>query len=98
MNRKHATLLRRVARLIGSWRDVHEEQSLSASDHVRNIDVGEDGEVKITIKPSRPHCPCCLLDLDLMRKEISNVKGITWVEFDIVEVPDAERWMQVLNR
>jgi hypothetical protein len=38
------------------------------------------------------------LDLDLMRKEISNVKGITWVEFDIVEVPDAERWMQVLNR
>ena len=28
MNRKHSTLLRRVARLIGSWRDVHEEENL----------------------------------------------------------------------
>ena len=98
MNRKHSTLLRRVARLIGSWRDVHEEETLSKSDHVRNIDVSGDGEVKITIKPSRPHCPCCLLDLDSMRNEISNLKGVTWVEYQIVEVPDAKRWMQVLNR
>lgn len=98
MNRKHAPLLRRVARLIGDWRDVHEDKPLSAGDHVRNIDVSADGEVKITIKPSRPHCPCCLLDLDSMRKEISGLKGVTWVEFQIVEVPDAKRWMQVLNR
>ena len=98
MNRKHAPLLRRVARLIGDWRDVHEDKPLSAGDHVRNIDVSADGEVKITIKPSRPHCPCCLLDLNSMGKDISGLKGVTWVEFQIVEVPDAKRWMQVLNR
>ena len=39
-------------------------------DIVQNIEVAEDGEVTITVKPSRPHCPCCLLDLDKFQNQI----------------------------
>ena len=98
MNRKHSTLLRRVARLIGSWRDVHEEETLSKSDHVRNIDVSSDGEVKITIKPSRPHCPCCLLDLDSFKQKLCQIKGVMFATINVVGVPDSARWNRTLNR
>ncbi len=62
------------------------------------VDIAEDGETNLTIKPSRPHCPCCLLDLDSLRKKICEVKGVTFVQFTIVDVPASERWTRVLNR
>ena len=64
MSRKHAALQRRVARLAAEWKDPHDELPWAKRDIVQNIEVAEDGEVNITVKPSRPHCPCCLLDLD----------------------------------
>ena len=55
MSRKHAALQRKVIRLAGDWKDPHDQESWASRDIVQNIDVKEDGEVTITVKPNRPN-------------------------------------------
>jgi len=96
--RKHEALKRRVVRLLSDWKDPHQSVPFTQSDIVQEIDVAADGETNLTIKPSRPHCPCCLLDLDSLREKICEIKGVTFVYFTIVDVPASERWTRILNR
>ena len=98
MSRKQAALQRKVARLAGDWGDPHDEVAWAKRDIVQNIVVSEDGEVQLTIKPSRPHCPCCLIDLNNFRKKMCDLKGVTFVEIKIVGVPASDRWERTLNR
>ena len=96
--RKHEALKRRIVRLLSEWKDPHQSVPFTQSDIVQAIDIASDGETNLTIKPSRPHCPCCLLDLDSLRKKIYQVKGVTFVQFTIVGIPASERWTRILNR
>ena len=98
MSRKQAALQRKVARLAGDWADPHDEVTWAKRDIVQNIVVSEDGEVQLTIKPSRPHCPCCLIDLNNFRKKLCEIKGVTFAEIKIVGVPASDRWERTLNR
>ena len=98
MNRKHAALKRKVVRLAGDWRDPHDQDTWATRDIVQNIEVEEDGEVTITVKPNRPHCPCCLIDLDLFKKKLSKIKGVTFTTLNVVGVPASDRWNRTLNR
>ena len=52
MSRKFAALQRRVARLAAEWQDPHDELPWSKKDIVQNIEIKEDGEVTITVKPT----------------------------------------------
>ena len=98
MSRKHAALQRRVARLAAEWVDPHDELPWAKRDIVQNIDVAEDGEVTITVQPNRPHCPCCLLDLDNFRIKLLDTKGVTFATLNVVGVPASDRWTRTLNR
>ena len=98
MNRKHAALRRRVARLAADWVDPHDELPWSKRDIVRNIDVAEDGEVTIAVKPNRPHCPCCLLDLNEFRTKLLQTKGVSFATINVVGIPASDRWTRTLNR
>lgn len=98
MNRKHAALKRKVVRLAGDWRDPHDQDTWATRDIVQNIEVEEDGEVTITVKPNRPHCPCCLIDLDLFKQKLSKIKGVTFTTLNVVGVPASDRWNRTLNR
>ena len=98
MSRKHAALQRRVAGLAAEWQDPHDDKPWAKRDIVRNIDVAEDGEVTISIKPNRPHCPCCLLDLDNFRTKLLQTKGVSFATLNVVGVPAHDRWTRVLNR
>lgn len=98
MSRKFAALQRRVARLAAEWQDPHDELPWSKKDIVQNIEIKEDGEVTITVKPTRPHCPCCLLDLDAFRTKLFQTKGITFAQLNVVGVPASDRWTRTLNR
>tara|TARA_X000001036_G_scaffold437902_1_gene484358 strand:- start:2018 stop:2314 length:297 start_codon:yes stop_codon:yes gene_type:complete len=98
VSRKHAALQRRVARLAAEWQDPHDDKPWAKRDIVRNIDVAEDGEVTISIKPNRPHCPCCLLDLDNFRTKLLQTKGVSFATLNVVGVPAHDRWTRVLNR
>ena len=98
MNRKHAALKRKVVRLAGDWRDPHDQDTWATRDIVQNIEVEEDGEVTITVKPNRPHCPCCLIDLDLFKQKLSKIKGVTFTTLNVVGVPASDRWNRTINR
>ncbi len=98
MSRKHAALQRRVARLAADWSDPHDKEAWSKRDIVQNISVAEDGEVEITVKPNRPHCPCCLLDLDAFRTKLLETKGVTFATITVVGVPAHDRWTRTVNR
>ena len=98
MSRKHAALQRKVVRLAGAWKDPHDQESWASRDIVQNIDVKEDGEVTITVKPNRPHCPCCLLDLDAFKQKLCQIKGVMFATINVVGVPASERWNRTLNR
>ena len=58
----------------------------------------EDGEVTITVKPTRPHCPCSLLDLDAFQTKLLQTKGVSFTTLKVVGVPASERWTRTLNR
>ena len=98
MGRKHVALQRRVARVLSSWNDPHDTRPYPELDVVQHVDVAEDCEVNLTVKPARPHCPCCLLDLDALRKRLSEVKGVTYVQVHVVDIPAAPRWTRAVNR
>jgi len=98
MSRQHLKLQRRVARLLVSWTDPHEQRPLPECNIVQQVNIAEDGEVNLTVQPSRPHCPCCLLDLNQLRQRLSTVKGVTFVHIDVVGIPGAPRWTRAINR
>jgi len=98
MSRQHLKLQRRVARLLVSWNDPHEQRPLPECNIVQHVNIAEDGEVNLTVQPSRPHCPCCLLDLNRLRQRLSTVKGVTFVHIDVVGIPGAPRWTRAINR
>ena len=98
MGRKHVALQRRVARVLGGWRDPHDPKPYPELDIVQRVDIAEDGEVNLTVRPARPHCPCCLLDLEALRKRLLGVKGVSFVHIQVVDIPAAPRWTRAINR
>lgn len=98
MNRKIAALQRKIARLAADWRDPHDEEAWSKRDIVKNIEISDDGEVAITVTPPRPHCPCCLLDLDNLRTKLLQTKGVSFATINVVGIPASDRWTRTLNR
>jgi len=96
--RKHVALQRRVARLLATWTDPHDVRPYPELDVVQRVDIAEDGEVNLTVRPARPHCPCCLLDLNELRKRLAEVKGVTFVQVNVVGIPGASRWTRAINR
>jgi len=98
MGRKHVALQRRVARVLGGWRDPHDTKPYPELDIVQHVDIAEDGEVNLTVRPARPHCPCCLLDLEALRKRMLGVKGVSFVHVNVVDIPAAPRWTRAINR
>ena len=98
MGRKHVALQRRIARVLASWSDPHDTRPYPELELVQNVEVAEDGEVNLTVKPARPHCPCCLLDLDALRKRLLEVKGVSFVQISVVNIPAAPRWTRAINR
>ena len=53
MNKKQLT--RKIAKIIGNWKDVHDDKVFFERDYVKKIEVESSGTVCLTIKPSRPH-------------------------------------------
>ena len=98
MNRKIANLQRKIARIAAEWRDPHDLKPWSEKDIVKQIDISDDGEVSVTLKPARPHCPCCLLDFDNFRTKLLQTKGVSFATLNVVDVPASDRWTRTLNR
>ena len=62
MNRLQKKLQRRLVKAMGNWQDPHMDKPLTESTYVQAVNISEEGNVRIRYRPSRPHCPCCLID------------------------------------
>ncbi len=97
MNRLQKKLQRRIVKAMGNWQDPHMDKALTESTYVQAVDISEDGNVRIQYNPSRPHCPCCLIDARALRRHLSEIKGVVSLQLDIVDVPASERWSRLVN-
>ena len=94
MSRKKIAIQRRLVSLIQKWNDPH---GISLLDLMQSMDINDDAFVQIYIQPSRPHCACCLFDLESLRDNINKIKGVNGVQIIVSGIPEAERWTRALS-
>ncbi|MEC8383952.1 MAG: hypothetical protein VXZ89_00950 [Candidatus Thermoplasmatota archaeon] len=94
MSRKLVSIQRRLVSLIQKWKDPH---GISIQQLMQSMDISDDAEIEINIQPSRPHCACCLFDLEEFRDNIENIKGVSSVKIIVKGIPDADRWTRALS-
>ena len=97
MNRLQKKLQRRLVKAMGNWQDPHMDKPLTESPYVQAVNISEEGNVRIRYQPSRPHCPCCLIDARALRRHLSQIKGVVSLQLDIVDVPASKRWSRLVN-
>ena len=97
MNRLQKKLQRRLVKAMGNWQDPHMDKPLTESTYVQAVNISQEGNVRIRYQPSRPHCPCCLVDARALRRHLSEIKGVVSLQLDIVAVPASERWSRLVN-
>ena len=95
MNGRQRALQQRLAKRLRTWQDPHGGEPFV--ERVEQVDLGEDGRCRLTVRPSRPHCPCCLYDLEALRDALLSVRGINAVELRITGVPEPGLWERALN-
>ncbi|MDP6856450.1 MAG: hypothetical protein QGH13_02850 [Candidatus Thalassarchaeaceae archaeon] len=94
MSRKRISIQRRLVSLIQKWNDPH---GVALQEMMHSLDIDDDARVQIGIQPSRPHCACCLFDLESLRNQIQETKGVSSVRIIVSGIPDAERWTRALS-
>ena len=95
MSGRQRALQQRLAKRLRTWQDPHGGSPFV--ERVEQVDLGEDGRCRLTVRPSRPHCPCCLYDLEALRDALLSVRGISAVELRITGVPEPRLWERALN-
>ena len=70
--KKRQTALRQVASLLKDWPEPHGSGSLA----VKGVDL-QNGHLRVAIEPAMSQCPCCLVDLSVLRVELAKKKGGT---------------------
>lgn len=93
MSRKLVAIQRKLVSLVQKWKDPH---GVPLQELMQSMDIGDTAVIQIHIQPSRPHCACCLFDLESLRENILKTKGVSSVEIIVTGIPDAERWTRAL--
>ena len=93
MSRKLVAIQRKLVSLVQKWKDPH---GVPLQELMQSMDISDTAVIQIQIQPSRPHCACCLFDLELLRENILKTKGVSSVEIIVTGIPDAERWTRAL--
>jgi len=96
MSRRRRNAQRQVASLLRRWSDPH-GSGYADEAVVRGVEIDDEGAVRLWVRPPRPHCPCCLFDLEALRDTLKNQKAVTSVTLRVVEIPDADRWTRALT-
>ncbi len=87
---------RTVARILRK-RDGPHGKPITDPSILKGVEIDDAGIVELWIKPSNPHCPCCLDDLIDLRGELEKQKGILACHIEIVGVPQSDRWTAAIN-
>ena len=87
---------RTVARTLRKRGDPHGKPITDPS-ILKGVEIDDSGIVELWIRPSNPHCPCCLDDLIDLRMELKKQRGVRACHIEIVGVPQSDRWTAAIN-
>lgn len=85
-----------VARTLRKRNDPHGKPIVDPS-ILKGVEIDNSGIVELWIKPSNPHCPCCLDDLIDLRNLVKEQRGILACHIEVVGIPQSERWTAAVN-
>ena len=85
-----------LARVLRDRKEPH-GKAITDSDILKGVEVNDIGIVELWIKPSNPHCPCCLDDLIDLRELVSGQKGVYDCHIEVVGIPQSRRWTAAVN-
>jgi metal-sulfur cluster biosynthetic enzyme len=97
MSRAQKAAKKALAEILRDWKEPHGEGSIMDERWLRGLEVNEEAVVAMKIRPSRPHCPCCLVDLVDLKAKLEGHKKISSAQIEVVDVPDAHRWTEAIN-
>ncbi len=97
MSRAQKAAKKAMAEILRDWKDPHGAGSIMDERWLCGLDVNEEAMVVLQIRPSRPHCPCCLVDLADLKTKLEGHKKIVSAQIEVVDVPDAHRWTEAIN-
>ena len=96
MNDNSGAIPRKVARTRRKRNDPH-GKSITDPTILKGVEIDDAGIVELCIRPSNPHCPCCLDDLIDLRLELKKQKGVLACHIEIVGIPQSDRWTAAIN-
>ncbi len=85
-----------VARTLRKRNDPHGKPIVDPS-ILKGVEIDNSGIVELWIKPSNPHCPCCLDDLIDLRNLLKEQRGVLACHIEVVGIPQSERWTAAVN-
>ena len=97
MTRAQRAAKKALAEILRDWKDPHGAGSIMDERWLCGLDVNEQAMVVLQIRPSRPHCPCCLVDLVDLKAKMEGHKKIVNAHIEVIDVPDAHRWTEAIN-
>lgn len=97
MTRAQKAAKKALAGILREWKEPHGGGSIMDERWLCGLDVNEEAVVALQIRPSRPHCPCCLVDLVDLKTKLEGHKKIVSASIEVVDVPDAHRWTEAIN-
>jgi hypothetical protein len=97
MSRAEKAAKKALAEILRDWHEPHGAGSIMDPTHLLGLDVDESGAVRLQIRPSRPHCPCCLVDLSELKAKLESHKKIPSAHIEVADVPDSHRWTAAIN-
>lgn len=97
MSRAQKAAKKALAEILRDWHDPHGSGSIMDPTVLLALDVDEAGAVRLRVRPTRPHCPCCLTDLADLKSKLEGHRKIPTAHIEVSDVPDAHRWTAALN-
>jgi len=96
MSEASGAVHRTVARTLRKRNDPHGKPIIDPS-ILKGVEIDDAGIVELWIRPSKPHCPCCLDDLIELRRVLRKQRGVLACHIEIVGIPQSDRWTAAIN-
>ena len=87
----------KVIQVFSKWSGPHEAMTYKESGILQSLEISDEGDVKFTISPKHPHCPCCLLNASQLRERLLSIKDVNSVLCNVIGIPGKERWVRSIN-
>ena len=96
MSETSGAVQRTVARTLRKQNDPH-GKSITDPSILKGVEIDAAGIVELWIRPSNPHCPCCLDYLIDLRGQLKKQRGVLACHIEIVGIPQSDRWTAAIN-